>query len=138
MSSEPIRIDADTLQALRARSAQSGEPIVRLAQRYIDEGMRVERHPGIFFRTGPAGRRAVLVGGPDVWELIAAVRGARQRGDRLVAAVAEGSGITEDKVRIAIRYYAEFPDEVDRLIDNNEREAEDLRRTLEREERLLG
>jgi len=138
MSSEPIRIDADTLQALRACSAQSGEPIVRLAQRYIEEGMRRDRHPGILFRDGPTGRRAVLVGGPDVWEVIVAVRGGRQRGARLVRAVAEGTGITEDKVRIAIRYYAECPDEVDNLIDRNEREAEDLRRTLEREQRLLG
>jgi hypothetical protein len=88
--------------------------------------------------TGHAGRRAVLVGGPDVWEVIAAARGERQRGDRLVRAVAQGAGITEDKVRIAIRYYAEYPDEVDRLIDRNESEGEELRRTLEREQRLLG
>ena len=38
MSSQPIRIESETLDALRARSAQTGEPIVRLAQRYIDEG----------------------------------------------------------------------------------------------------
>lgn len=37
MSSQPIRIETDTLRALRERSQQSGEPIVRLAQRYIDE-----------------------------------------------------------------------------------------------------
>ena len=67
MSSEAIRIESETLNALRDRSAQSGEPIVRLAQRYIGEGMRLDRHPGIVFRDGPAGRRAVVIGGPDVW-----------------------------------------------------------------------
>ena len=138
MSSEPIRIDSDTLRELRARSAQSGEPIVRLAQRYIDEGLRIERHPGIFFRSGPAGRRAVLVGGPDVWEVIAAAQGARQRGEVLIRALAEGTGIAETQVRIAIRYYAEYPDEVDRFVAHNQAEAEKLRRALEREERLLG
>ena len=50
MSSEAIRIESETLRALRERSAQSGEPMVRLAQRYIGEGMRLDRHPGIVFR----------------------------------------------------------------------------------------
>jgi len=68
-SSQPIRIESETLRALRERSAQSGESIVRLAERYIGEGMRLDRHPGIAFRDGPAGRRAVVIGGPDVWEV---------------------------------------------------------------------
>ena len=80
MSSEAIRIQSETLSALRERSAHSGEPIVRLAQRYIGEGMRLDRHPGIIFRDGPAGRRAVVIGGPDVWEVIAAARSASERG----------------------------------------------------------
>jgi hypothetical protein len=50
MSSEAIRIESQTLKALRERSAQSGEPIVRLAGRYLREGMRRDRHPGIVFR----------------------------------------------------------------------------------------
>ena len=36
MSSQPIRIDAKTLHGLREQSARTGEPLVRLAQRYID------------------------------------------------------------------------------------------------------
>ena len=41
-------------------------------------------------------------------------------------------------VRVAIRYYAEFPDEVDRLIAANEHEAAQLEQALEKEQRLLG
>ena len=53
MGSEAIRIETETLNALRERSAQSGEPIGSpLAQRYIGEGMRRDRHPGIVFRDG--------------------------------------------------------------------------------------
>src|SRR2546430_11444342 len=137
MSSEAIRIESDTLRALRAQSAQSGEPIVRLAQRYIDEGMRLDRHQGIVFRDGPAGRRAVVVGGPDVWEVIAAARSAPERGDKLIEALAERVGVPPEKIRIAIRYYAEYPDEVDRFIAMTEEEAEQLEQTLERERRLL-
>jgi len=138
MSSQPIRIEAETVRALRERSAQSGEPIVRLAQRYIDEGMRLDRHPGIVFRTGPAGRRAVIAGGPDVWEVIAAAREAPERGEDLVAALATRIGLPSDRIRIGIRYYAEYPAEVDRFIAMVEDEAERHEHTLERERQLLG
>ena len=137
MSSQPIRIESDTLRALRERSVQSGEPIVRLAQRYIEEGMRLDRHPGIVFRDGPAGRRAVVVGGPDVWEIVSGARSAPERGQALLAALAERVGVPSEKIRIAIRYYAECHEEVDRFIDLVEEETERLEQTLERERRLL-
>jgi hypothetical protein len=137
MSSEAIRIKSETLRELRKRSTQSGEPIVRLAQRYIDEGMRLDRHPGIVFRDGPAGRRAVVVGGPDVWETIAAARSAPERGEELVNVLGERIGVPADRVRIAIRYYAEYPDEVDRFLAMVDEEAEQLAQTLERERRVL-
>ena len=138
MSSEAVRIESETLRALRERSAQSGEPIVRLAQRYISEGMRLDRHPAIFFRDGPVGRRAVVIGGPDVWEVVAAARSAPERGEELVGALAARIGIPVEKIRSAIRYYGEFPDEVDSFIAGNEQEAEQLERALENEQRLLG
>jgi hypothetical protein len=138
MSSEAIRIESETLRALRDRSAQSGEPMVRLAQRYIGEGMRLDRHPGIVFRNGPAGRRAVVVGGPDVWEVIAAARSAPEHGEELVSALVERIGSPVEKTRIAVRYYAEYPEEIDRFIEMVEQEAKQLERTLDRETRLLG
>jgi hypothetical protein len=110
---------------------------VRLAQRYIDEGMRLDRHPGIAFRDGPAGRRSVVVGGADVWEVIAAARSAPERGEKLIEALAERLGIQPEKIRIAVRYYAEYPDEIDRWIAMVEEEAERLAQTLERERSLL-
>jgi hypothetical protein len=137
MSSQAIRIESETLGALRERSAQTGEPIVRLAQRYIDEGMRIDRHPGIVFRDGPAGRRPVVVGGPDVWEVIAAARSAPERGEKLIEALAERGGVPAEKIRIAVRYYAEYPDEIERWITIVDEEAERLEQTLERERSLL-
>lgn len=132
-----MRIGAETVKALRRRSEESGESMARLAQRYIDEGMRIERNPGIFFRDGPAGRRAVVVGGPDVWQVIAAIRSAPERGNALIDAIAERTGVRPERIRIAIRYYTEYPDEVDRFIAMVEEEAEQLEDVLEREQRLL-
>lgn len=138
MRSQPIRIGAETHRALRERSEQSGEPIVRLAGRYIDEGMRLDRHPGIVFRDGPAGRRAVVVGGPDVWEIVSAIRSAPERGDGLVEGLAARLGVPAQKIRVAIRYYAEYPDEIDAFIAMVERESGELEQTLERERQLIG
>ena len=138
MSSEPIRIESETLRALRQRSAHTGEPIVRLAQRYIEEGMRADRHPGIVFRDGPAGRRAVIAGGPDVWEVISAARSASEHGDELVAALADRLGLTQQTIRMAVRYYAEFPDSIERFISMVDEEADELAHIIQREQHLLG
>lgn len=137
MSSQSIRIESETLRSLRQRSQQSGEPIVRLAQRYIDEGMRLDRHPGIVFRDGPAGRRAVVIGGPDVWEVVAAARSAPETGDELVDALAGRIGVPPERILVATRYYAEYPEEIDHFIAKVEEEAERLELALEREHSLL-
>ncbi len=138
MSSQPIRIGTTTLQTLRDRSRASGQPLARLAERYIEEGLRADRHPGILFRDGPAGRRAVVVGGPDVWELVNAVRSAPEKGEIMVSALAERLGISESKIRTAIRYYAEYPQEIDEWIAANEAEADRLETSLVRERELLA
>lgn len=132
-----MRIEAETVKALRRRSQESGESMARLAQRFIDEGLRTERHPAVFFRTGPAGRRPVVVGGCDVWEIIVAVHGAPERGEELIDAIVERTGSRAEHVRSAIRYYAEYPDEIDQWIAMVEEEAEQLEEALERERQLL-
>jgi hypothetical protein len=43
----------------RARGASA------LAERLIDEGLRLEAHLRVTFRDGPTGRRAALINGPD-------------------------------------------------------------------------
>lgn len=138
MSSQPIRIAMGTLHLLRERSRGSGEPLARLAERYIGEGLRIDRHPGVIFRDGPAGRRPVVVGGPDVWEIVAGVRSAPERDDALVPALAERLGLDETKVRTAIRYYGEYPQEIDAWIAANDNEAERMEAALARERELLA
>jgi hypothetical protein len=79
-----------------------------------------------------------VIGGPDVWEVIAAARSAPERGEKLVQALSERIGLPVEKIRIAVSYYGEYPDEVDQFIAANEQEAEQLGRSLENERRLLG
>lgn len=54
-----------------------------VAARYVDEGLRMEEYPAIVFRDGPAGRRATVAGGPDVWEVVAAVHARPVQPNRL-------------------------------------------------------
>jgi hypothetical protein len=112
--------------------------MVQLAQRYIDEGMRIDGHPGIIFRDGPAGRRAVVIGGPDVWEIVAAARGCPERGAELIETLMDRIGIPQEKIRIAIRYYAEYPDEIDNFIEMVEEEGRRLERILDQERKIAG
>jgi len=78
------------------------------------------------------------VGGPDVWELVNAVRSAPEKGEIMVSALAERLGISESKIRTAIRYYAEYPQEIDEWIAANEAEADRLETSLVRERELLA
>src|SRR5438270_11038976 len=98
------RLDAAVVDRLERRGAQSGLNKSRLAERYIDEGMRMEDHPGIVFRNGPSGRRAGLAAGPDVWEVIGALRSTGLDGDEAIQATAEWTSVSVRRVREAFGY----------------------------------
>ena len=91
-----------------------------LAQRYVEEGLRMDEHPLIRFVEGPAGRRARLIGsGKDVWEVIAAVRD--NSGDAVETA--RYLEIPLGLVQAAITYYGAYRDEIDQWIEANEQET---------------
>jgi hypothetical protein len=92
----------------------------------------MDEHPGIVFRGGPTGRRAALVGGPDVWELIATLKGGKARGEA-ISATAELLNLTDSQVRTAVRYYGAFPDEIDRRIALNVDDADEVEAVWQRE-----
>lgn len=109
----------------------------------VDEALRSQDHPLVVFRDGPAGRRARLVGGPDVWEVVRAVRSARVAErelspDQVVALVAETSGVAEHLVRAAVDYWADYPHDVDVWVDRAERESKAAEERWRREHRLLA
>ncbi len=68
------RYPTDTLKRLDRRARAEGHSRSTLIQRYVAEGIEMDEHPGVVFRSGPAGRRPGLLGGPDVWEVVAVHR----------------------------------------------------------------
>jgi hypothetical protein len=133
-----IRMSQQTHARLEADARRRGEPKARIAERLIDEGLRMADYPGIVFRDGPAGRRAAIAAGPDVWEVIETLKGTAMTGEKAIDATAKWGNITPAQARLAIRYYADFRDEVDERIRFNRHEAERHRGTSDRARAALG
>ncbi len=118
------RLDAGVVVRLERRGTRAGLNKSRLAERYIDEGVRMDDHPGIVFRDGPTGRRAGLAAGPDVWEIIGALHSTGLDGEEAIKTTAEWAGLSVRQVREAIGYYSEYPDEIDERVRDNEDQAD--------------
>lgn len=109
----------------------------------VDEALRGQEHPLVVFRDGPAGRRARLVGGADVWEVARAIRSARTAEpelgtEELVALVGDTSGVSARLVQVTIEYWASFPEEIDGWIDRVDAEAAAAEQRWHGEQALLG
>jgi hypothetical protein len=116
-----IRLPEPTLGRLADRADRSQMPARTLAQRYVEEGLRMDEHPLICFADGPTGRRARLIGGPDVWELIAVA----QDHDGDLAETAAYLELPLGLAQAAAAYYAAHKDEIDARIERNRRAAEE-------------
>src|SRR6266849_1418842 len=109
-----IRFTPSLLARLRQRAnAMTGASAAGLAQRLIDEGLRMADHPGVIFKDGPSGRSASLAYGPDVWELIKFLREVDERGPAAIDAAAEVFAVDPSRISTAISYYGDYADEID-------------------------
>ena len=133
-----VRVGDDLFEQLEAQSRRSGQTRSAVAKQLLEEGLRMEQHPGIAFRSGPGGRRAGLIGGPDVWEVVGALRGADGGDADSLASIGERTSLTADQVGAALRYYADYTDEVADWIRRVEEEAERAETRWRREQELLG
>jgi uncharacterized protein (DUF433 family) len=89
-----------------------------------EEALRTRRFPGIAFRGSDWNRRPWVIGTAlDVWEIAAASRSYGTPGEMVAA-----TDLTEPQVRLALAYYAEFPEEIDAAIAENERPLAELQR----------
>lgn len=132
------RWNADVVSRLRRRSELAGTNKSRLAERYVDEGTRMDEHPGIVFRGGPTGRRAALAGGPDLWEVLTTLKSGKARGEEAISATADLLSLTNSQVRTAVRYYGAFPEEVDDRIARNAEDADEAEAAWRREQAALA
>jgi hypothetical protein len=140
----PVRFDIAVAERLSSFvAANPGMSLSSAANRLVDEALRMSEHPGVLFRPGSTGRRAGLAGGPDVWEVVRAIKSARTAEpdlpeDDLLGLVADNTGIPVRLIRTAVRYWASYPNEVDAEIAAAEAAEDAAEDAWRRERRLLA
>ncbi len=123
-----VRDDLDAL----ARQRQVDES--ELARTLLDEALRHEKHARIMFRPTPTGRQACIEGRRVyVWQVVETVWAS----DGKIDEAADYLGLTADQVRSAVRYCAEYRDEIEGQIRANEDAAERERRLWESTQEAL-
>ena len=129
---------SDVLERLKVEASSRRVSTSALAEEIIEEGLRLRRHPLIVFRDGASGRRAGLIDGPDVWEVVGGIVGGdvpvAQRVERAVSVF----GLAPERVAVALDYYAAYPAEIDDAIAANVAAAEESEEIWRRRRRLLA
>lgn len=132
-----LRLDDDLRRRLSSAARAQGTSVTAVIDRLVREGLALAEHPGIMFKDGPSGRRAALAGGPDVWEIMSALRQTSGTEAQRVAQLAEEFGIAERQIAIALNYASAHREEVESRVRTNdlaleraEREAAERRRLL--------
>ncbi len=120
-----LRADRNTLRGLEEEARRCGVAPRTLAERMIDEGVKMRRHPGIVFIERGGGRDAVLAGRPrlSIWQIVQTVRATKTR-----AAAAKWLSLDEASIDRAMAYAADYPSEIDRAINENDEAFERVKR----------
>jgi hypothetical protein len=133
-----FRLPEELLERLDSEANATGTSATALVTTLLDEGLKIRRFPGVVYRSGPAGRRAALADGPDVWEIVRAVRSTPGKGGQRLRRVADEAGLRLDQLRLAVDFYAAYPEEVDARIAADEDAARRARLMIDRREQLLS
>jgi uncharacterized protein (DUF433 family) len=126
-----VRMDDRTHDELLAHAKRAEASPSRLVNRYVKEGLRMDAHPAITFRTTSLGRRATVLAARPGLQVIDVIGTWREEGQD-IAATARYLDISQDEVRAVLRYYADYKDEVDRDLKEHLDAQENYKRVLEK------
>jgi hypothetical protein len=79
-----------------------------------------------------------MVGGPDVWEIIRALKQMPGKDERRVRAMADELALSTAQIRLAIDFYGANPTEIEDRITADDLASEQLRERIDRREHLLS
>jgi hypothetical protein len=136
--STSFRISDAAKTRLASRAAREGMTATALLDQLIIEGIDQLDFPGITFR-GPAhDRRAALIAGPDVWEVVARLQELDGSEEQRISQLAAESEVHPRLIRIALDYAANHPAAIQVRIDRNKYMAEQSQRMAQQREALLA
>jgi hypothetical protein len=132
------RLDPGIKSRLERQAAAEGITERALLERLVSEGLDTLHHPGIVYRDGPTGRRAALAVGPDVWEVVSALRHTKGSAENRVATLAEQFDLHPRHIRTAVDFAAAHRDEIDAQVKANDEAAEEARELAKRRADLMA
>jgi uncharacterized protein (DUF433 family) len=116
-----IKISEEIYAALQHQASQQRQDADTLAEGWLRQHLNLDQYPDLEWRQGAAGWRVGIQG--TAIDVVTAV-GYSQAG----YSVQEIAGellpqLSLEQVRTALRYYADYPDEIDRVLAESEPEA---------------
>jgi hypothetical protein len=132
------RLDPAVKARLERQAALEGITERALLERLVSEGLDTLHHPGVVYRDGPTGRRAALAVGPDVWEVVSALRHTTGDAEDRIAALAEQFDLHPRHIRTAIDFAAAHHDVIEAEVKANDLAAEEARELASRRADLMA
>lgn len=114
-----IRLGRDFEELLELEAGRAGISKTRMLESLAEEALRMRRFPGVLFRGPEHRRRASVVGaGMDVWEIVMLHEAEGKE------TLLEAHPVTERQLDLSFAYYHEYPEEIDRFLEENGRPPE--------------
>ncbi|MBM4325491.1 MAG: hypothetical protein FJ115_18230 [Deltaproteobacteria bacterium] len=118
-----LRLPPETTKQIEQMAKETGQDFSNVTKDLLQEAIKMRRCPGILFAEGTSGRRARVAGsGIEVWEVIAVYKSMREDFKRLQKTYHWLSG---GQLKAALGYYINYPQEIDRIIEQNEQWTEE-------------
>jgi hypothetical protein len=108
-----FRLHEEPSNSSTTRPPPRGQPQPALVATILDEGLETRCFPGIDYRDGPTSRRAAIVGGPEIREIIRALKQMPGKHERRARALSDELGLLPAQIRLAVDFYDANPSEVD-------------------------
>ena len=129
-----IAVSEQVYAALQRQAARTHTPVESLAENWLKQHLDLERYPELEWREGPGGWRTGIKGtATDVHTVVGYSRAGYSPQEIATELLPR---LSIDQVATALRYYAEYPIEIDQILAEGESEA--VKRQLERAVGPLG
>lgn len=122
------RLERGVLDAVRRRAARTRRSRSDTVAALIRLGLDVLRYPGVTFVEGPAGVRAHIAGtGLDVWEIVMVHQAHGRREDAVLQQLPQ---LSRRQLRAALAYWSDHREEIDTVLQEQERTPEEWSREV--------
>ena len=113
-----LRLPVETMKEIEQMAKETGQDFSNVTKDLLEEAIKMRRCPGILFAEGTSGRRARVAGaGIEVWEVIATYKSVKEDFKRMQKAY---HWLSAEQLKAALGYYKIYPQEIGRLIEQNE------------------